>query len=411
MGTPEKNGQNLGLDGETIDVERQRKAEGLAEEIRRQAVIGRMHGKFSPLIRVRNEAGELERLDNGGINQNQTEKEVLGALIAGSADGRTGYDSVRWFGNKLGDWSRNHGYNWSWEADGEYFDSTEVEKRWYGLSERESRDYFELQPLQGENVGLSRIYYAFSQSAASAMETRRNIDQFSVVVPNQLAGKIWEAVGTDPELPLALVKTVYPGSGTSWTDKEILEAIKVWELGNELPDEKTLALIRSASVIERRAPLMGVYMVDGRRHNLAEVSDKMAFLREAYVPVPGVKAVEAPMATERKLPEIKVDKARLIDSRNRDEMQFLAAAAKLLSGYQEVGQLPEKIKEPGIEREAFVIEMRNLREIVYHLEPELQGKVLLAALGEEEQGSSLTEQFDRELDKLLLSWGVDLTKR
>lgn len=390
--------------GGEAGAERLAGARELAGEIRRQAVIGRLHGKFSPLIRVRNEAGEPERLDDGKTNQNQTEKEGLRVLIAGSLDGRTGYDSVQWFGQRLEDW-RRRGYNWEWSADGEYFDSTKVEKRWYGLSERGHQDYFELQPLQGENAGLSRIYYAFSQSAASAMETRRNMDQFSFVVSNQLAGQIWEATAADPELPMALIKAVYPGSGIPWTDAEILEAIGKYHLGNRLPDEKTLSLIKSASMIERRAPLAGIYMVDGRKHDLAAISDATAFLREVYVPI--LEEAEV----ERKLPEIKVNELEMIGPKNKTAMRGLEAAVNLLSGYQQAGGLPGELKQQGEKRTAFIRGMRNLRETIYHLAPDLQRKVLMAALGEEKQGTSLLEQFDREFDGLLLSWGVDLTKR
>lgn len=113
---------------------------------------------------------------------------------------------------------------------------------------------------------------------------------------------------------------------------------------------------------------------------------------------------------ERKLPDVRVDKERLIGSEDKMAMEWLATAAKMLSLCQQRGGLSESVKRAGEEREAFIKSMRSLREKVYHLKPELQRKVLLAALGEEEPGTSLTEQFDREFDGLLLSWGVDFLK-
>lgn len=251
-------------------VERKQEFAGLAGElaakIRRQAFLTGIEGKFSPLIRIRENSGSVRQFNDGPTNRGNGPATAMHVLLNGHLDANTGYDSVGYFGTATDYYGKNQR---DWEKV--LLERSAFSDYWYNCDDRESRDLFELLPLGN---GRSLVRVGFTHGIASAMEARRGANKFLAIVPDNLAAEIWDRVKTDPSLILPIIHEIYPLSGTPLTDVEVRELLNQHAQPGQKIDNKILARIKAASVIDRREAQTGVYMIDGRRPELAPYAKK-----------------------------------------------------------------------------------------------------------------------------------------
>lgn len=234
----------------------------LAELVRETATSGRMHGKFSPLIGIVDGSGARRPFRKPErLTPEEAQINVLSGLVEKELpDGDEPYEDAAgsFFGREAeNERCKNNlpGSNLLWEG-------------WYRLGEKRwENDYAEIKQEDGNNV---RLNYAFTPSPESVLGNRlpAAIDMFSAVLPEGTANILWRVLGKLPTLPLELVHSIYPGTGVPIADGEIRQlAVKSQKLLNnpKLGDPKVLDLIRKASIIDRRRPQEGLYMVDWRK--------------------------------------------------------------------------------------------------------------------------------------------------
>lgn len=231
----------------------ERAAAELAGKIRVQAELAAMEGKFSPLIRLRGETGELLLLYHK--RGSEAAGEIASLIQQGFSLDQMRPLSLGW--TEAGVFGRDvNQYRQEWEGENQrdprplILDTLFPQSReliaWRENPDRQAQDYVEVQPTA--KPGVVRLRFSFVVSPASALDSRGGDVTFAALLPSQLGAEVLAVARQHPDIILPLIHCLYPGTGEP--------------LPTATASKPTRVDLAQASTINRRAAVESIRLVD-----------------------------------------------------------------------------------------------------------------------------------------------------